>query len=135
TAVGSITLGRVNTFNSDGLVVGATKSSTGTRLGFAPGVLHPTFTLRGSTGGSSRAGVFSMGDVSAQEYDYLGSPGNVANGLADFTGGIVDIRADSIYVSRSGPDVGNGFGAASGILLIERGVADANNLHIAYKQG
>jgi len=45
--------------------------------------------------------------------------------------------ADSIYVGRSGVDVGSGgnFTTATASLTVERGTLDANNLYIAYKQG
>ena len=57
-------MGQVNTFNTDGLVVSGTRSSSGgTRLNFSSGASNPTFTLRGSAGGSSRAAVFSIGDI------------------------------------------------------------------------
>lgn len=133
-----LTLGQVNTLNTDGLVVSGTRSSSGgTRLNFSSGASNPTFTLRGSAGGSSRAAVFSIGDISAEDSDYLAPLGGSANGTADFTGGIVDLNADSIYVARSCGDVGSGgnFTTGTGTLIVERGTVDANNLYIAYKQG
>jgi autotransporter-associated beta strand protein len=140
TAIGILTLGQVNTFNTDGLVVGGTRSGSGVgnnRLGFSPGASNPTFTLRGSAGGSSRAAIFSIGDISAEDYDYLTPLGGNANGSVDFSGGIVDIKADSIYVARSCADVGSGgnFTTATGSLIVESGNVDANNVFIAYKQG
>jgi fibronectin-binding autotransporter adhesin len=135
---GILTLGQVNTFNTDGLVVSGTRGNgAGTRLGFSPGATNPTFTLRGSAGGSSRAATFSMGDISAEEYDFLAPLGGNASGVADFSGGIVDILADSIYVARSCADVGAGgnFTTATASLIVERGTVDANNVYIAYKQG
>jgi autotransporter-associated beta strand protein len=137
-ASGALTLGQENTFKTDGLVVGGTRgSSSGTRLAFTTGASSPTFRLRGSAGGSSRAAIFSIGDISAEETDYSAPLGGSASGAADFTGGIVDIMVDSIYVARSGGDVGSGgnFTTATGSLLVERGTVDANNLYIAYKQG
>jgi autotransporter-associated beta strand protein len=135
---GILTLGQVNTFNTDGLVVSGTRgNASGTRLGFSVGASNPTFTLRGSAGDSSRAANFSIGDISAEENDYLAPLGGSANGTADFSGGIVDIMADSIYVGRSAADIGSGgnFTTATGSLTVERGTVDANNVYIAYKQG
>src|SRR5712664_574208 len=94
---GFLTLGQVNAFNTDGLVVSGTRSSSsGSKLSFTSGASNPAFTLRGSAGGSSRAAVFSIGDISAEENDYLAPLGGSANGTADFSGGIVDLKADSI---------------------------------------
>jgi autotransporter-associated beta strand protein len=137
-ASGVLTLGQVNTFNTDGLVVSGTRGNgSGTRLGFSAGAANPSLTLRGSAGGSSRAAIFSIGDISAEENDYLAPLGGNASGVADFTGGILDIKADSINVARSCADVGSGgnFTTAAGSLIVERGTVDANNVFIAYKQG
>jgi hypothetical protein len=82
-------------------------------------------------------GTFSIGDMAAEPNDYLGSPAGSSTAAADFSGGSVDIRADSIYVGRSAADTGTGgsFNFGFGTFTIERGIVDVNNLYIAYKQG
>jgi len=140
-ASGVTLLGGTNTINTDGFTVGARRGNS-TMLAFGSAYSNtPTagnLILRGSAGGSSRVGTFSIGDMAAQPADYLGSPLGIGSaGIADFGGGSVDIRADKIYVGRSAADTGTGGGFANGFgtLILERGTVDANNLYIAYKQG
>src|SRR5262249_11826911 len=60
-ANGVLTLGQVNTFNTDGLVVSGTRgNAAGTKLTFPPGASNPILTLRGSAGGSTRAAFFTI---------------------------------------------------------------------------
>ena len=121
-ATGIIVLGKVNNFNTDALVVGGPKSSSGVSISFTNGnsgvfITHTGFfKLRGSAGGITRAGLFSVGDISADfntlqscnaTSNYVGS----ANGsFADFNGGTVD----SLKVSARAA-----FGAAL-LILLER---------------
>ena len=94
--------------------------------------------LRGSAGGSSRVKTFSIGDLAAQPADFLGSPAGSSTATADFSGGSVDILADSIYVGRSAADPGAG-GSFNvwfrNLVLSSAAHVDVNNLYIAYKQG
>ncbi len=137
---GQMTLGRQTTFNTDGLVVGgnrATSFSPLNQLTFIPGTSSNLFTMRGSLGGATA--VFSVGDVSATENGYSAAPAQFStlNALADFSGGTVDILADSLYVARSGLDGGdpaNNRGGVSASLLFENGVIDATNLSVGYYQ-
>lgn len=137
---GVVALGGTNIINTDGFVIGG-RRATSTVLTFGGAysntVTAGNFILRGSAGGSSRVSTFSVGDLSAQPADYLAPPVSSATGTADFSGGTVDIRADSIYVGRSAPDTGTASGTTYGFgtLILERGSVDVNNLRIAYKQG
>jgi autotransporter-associated beta strand protein len=137
--LGNILLGQVNKFNTDGLVVGGRRSSTSS-IFFAPNysntVPFATFVLRGSTGGSTGASRFSIGDDSANWNGYtnilLGTSSS-ASGNADFSGGTVDIIADTIVIGRNNlspvPQTGSGIGA----LIVEHGNVTATNVFVGQR--
>jgi autotransporter-associated beta strand protein len=139
---GRIQLGVVNTFQTDGLVVGGARAEptlNGSNLKFTPGTTNNSFTLRGSAGGSTPAAVFSMGDGSATETGYNGLPFSTQGvpGDVDFSGGTVDILANTIIIGRTsfdGPTPGTDRNSATGTLLFEQGTIDATNVNIGYFQ-
>ena len=140
---GVIQLGLINNFNTDGLVVGGRHSSAAS-LSFGPayfnGVTPGTFTLRGSAGGTTPISTFSIGDDSANWDGYdtpsLGTSGS-ASATADFSGGTVDILADSIFIGRAASagntSLANQTGSGTGTLIAEHGTITATNLYIGYK--
>jgi autotransporter-associated beta strand protein len=139
-AGGSVVLGAVNTFNTDGLVVGgnrATASSLASQLNFAAGSTGGTFTLRGSAGGSMPAAFFNVADAAAREDGYAGTGlgTGVVRGTADFSGGAVDILADKIFVGRSANATGSDRGSAVGSLAVQQGTVSATNLYVGFYQG
>ena len=132
-------LGAVNTFNTDGLTVGGPTAKNGTRMYL--GTPGATFKLRGSAGGTTSASVFSVGDQSADlagySHFYLPFSGGEggANGVADFSGGSVDIRASDIYIGRAASP-NNTFldnSSASGQMILEQGNVNATNVFVGYK--
>jgi autotransporter-associated beta strand protein len=145
---GLIGLGATNAFNTDGLTVGGRRSATGSgsiplsKVVFSDNYLNTTplatFTLRGSAGGGTPIETFSIGDQSANCDGYgTAFPGtsSSANGTADFSGGYVDILADTIVVGRTAdtqvPQGGGGFG----FLIVEHGTVTATNVFVAQKMG
>ncbi len=133
---GTLVLGQVNNFNTDGLTVGGRRSSS-TKLAF--GTTPGTFTLRGSAGGSTPISVFSVGDAAANWDGYAtafpGTSASVSSAVADFSGGTVDILADSIYLGRaaSAGAVTNASGSGVGTLIVNAGTVTATNLYLGYK--
>jgi autotransporter-associated beta strand protein len=139
TAGGIILLGQANSVNTDGLVVGGRRGGSGTLLAFAgaysntPAMGH--FTLRGSDGNTA-VSVFSVGDVGAEPNDYNAYPySSTSTSMADFSGGVVDILADSIYIGRSTPSTttNNNTSTATGIMIVENGTVTATNVYLANK--
>jgi autotransporter-associated beta strand protein len=135
-----VELGRVNNFNTDGLIVGGRRSSsTFLRFGVANqyGANTGTFRLRGSAGGASAISTFGIGDFQGNTEGYdIWFPGtsSSANGTADFSGGTVDIIADSIYIGRGSPAIAtNQSGSGVGTLIVEQGTITANNLYLGFK--
>jgi fibronectin-binding autotransporter adhesin len=136
-------LGGVNRFNTDGLVAGGLRAGFGTLMSFGPGysnsVVTSTFTLRGSAGGSTPASLFAIGDLSGVWDSYhTNHPGSISGGssssIADFSGGMVDILADSLYIGRSAPnEVATVTSASQGTLIVEQGTVTATNVYIANK--
>ena len=132
-------LGKVNAFNTDALVVGGLRAGFGTILNFGPGnsnsVPVSTFTLRGSAGGATPIPLFTVGDLSAN-YDSFTTnrTGSSSTSSADFSGGVVDILADKIYVGRSANnEVAVSSSASTGNLIVEQGTVTATNVYIAHK--
>jgi autotransporter-associated beta strand protein len=131
-------LGGVNTFNTDALVVGGQRAGFGTVLEFSPAYSNAsplaTFTLRGSAGNNA-VSVFSIGDLSATTTGFNAIPfNNTSSSRADFSGGTVDIWADSIYIGRSTAGTGTVTAATStGNLIVEHGNVTATNVFMNYK--
>jgi autotransporter-associated beta strand protein len=139
TSAGVVFLGQTNFFGTDGLVVGGRRANSGTFLGFAGAYSNTPamgrFTLRGSAGNNG-VSVFSVGDLSAEPDDYNAFPtGTTSTSTADFSGGVVDILADSIYIGRSTPSFTTNTSTLTsmGILLVENGTVTATNVYIANK--
>jgi autotransporter-associated beta strand protein len=130
-------LGSVNTFNTDALVVGGRGATAGTTLAFGTNYFNasplPTFTLRGSAGNTA-VSTFSIGDLAADATSFNAVPSfNTASSTADFSGGTVDIWADSIYIGRSTPSVVSNSVSAQGALIVENGTVTATNVFMNYK--
>jgi autotransporter-associated beta strand protein len=141
TGVAVMNLGSTNTFSTDALVVGGRGAGSGggsvTILQFNPNYLNanplPGFTLRGSAGNTAIS-VFSIGDLSADTTSFNASPGGGNSaGTADFSGGTVDIWADSLYIGRSTPATVTSTSTGSGALIVENGTVTATNVFMNYK--
>jgi autotransporter-associated beta strand protein len=137
---GAVLLGQTNFFGTDSLVVGGRRSSSGTFLGFAGAYSNTPalgqFNLRGSAGNNG-VSVFSVGDLSAEPDGYNAFPtgGTSPSIVADFSGGVVDILADSIYIGRTTPSftTNNNTLTAQGSLIVENGTVTATNVYLANK--
>jgi autotransporter-associated beta strand protein len=136
-----MTLGSSNRFNTDALVVGGRLAASGTILQFGASYLNanplPTFTLRGSAGNTA-ASTFSIGDLAADTTSFSAIPffnGSFTAGIADFSGGTVDIWVDSLYIGRSTPSTAQPTSAATGqgTLIVENGTVTATNVFMNYK--
>jgi fibronectin-binding autotransporter adhesin len=133
----TVYLGGVNTFNTDALVVGGRKANAGTTLQFGPAFTNAnplsSFTLRGSAGNTAVT-IFSIGDLAADTASFNAVPnGTAGSSKADFSGGTVDIWADSIYIGRSSPSTSNNVTSGTGSLIVENGTVIATNVFMNYK--
>jgi autotransporter-associated beta strand protein len=132
-------LGSVNTFNTDALVVGGRRAGPLTTLQFGPAYSNasplPGFALRGSAGNTA-VSTFSIGDLAADTTSFNAIPYGLAGpSKADFSGGTVDIWADSIYIGRSTPSTAlpSNPVSAQGTLIVENGTVTATNVFMNYK--
>jgi autotransporter-associated beta strand protein len=133
----TVNLGGVNTFNTDALVVGGRSAGNATTLQFGPAYMNanplPSLTLRGSAGNTA-VSTFSVGDMAADATSFNAVPVNVTgSSVADFSGGTVDILADSLYIGRSTPSPSNSFTSGQGTLIVENGTVTATNVFMNYK--
>jgi len=134
---GVLLLGNTNTFNTDALVVGGRRAGFGTLLAFGPTYSNTaplsTFTLRGSAGNNA-ASVFSIGDLSADTTSFNAFPySSAGSSTANFSGGSVDIWADSLYIGRSTPANASSTATGTGTLIVENGTITATNVFMSYK--
>lgn len=137
---GVLELGAANRFHTDGLTVGG-RRSTASFLRFGAGSVNTeppsTFVLRGSAGGDTPIPQFTIGDTMANPEGYgVAHPGNPAGstGTADFSGGVVDILAESIWIGRgSTAAAATVSGNGNGTLIADRGVISTTNLYIGVK--
>jgi autotransporter-associated beta strand protein len=139
TTAGVVLLGQANSVNTDGLVVGGRRANSGNLFAFAGAYSNTPamgrFTLRGSAGNNA-VSVLSVGDLSAEPDGYNAYPyGGTSTSTADFSGGVVDILADSIYIGRSTPSTttNNNLSTATGVLIVENGTVTATNVYLANK--
>ncbi len=149
--IGVLTLGYANVFNADWLAVGGARAnqSPNGQLGFG-GITNGSFKLRGSAGGSTRAPLFSVGDMQAADNYTVVRPGTSAGlwgssrssvGTAEFRGNTVDILVDSLILGRNlTTNETTAFntgatGTGNGTLNFDGGVIDVNSLYMGYKVG
>jgi autotransporter-associated beta strand protein len=135
----AMTLGSSNRFNTDALVVGGRRAFFGATLQFGSNYLNatplPAFTLRGSAGNTA-VSTFSIGDLAADTTSFNAIPfGNAGASTADFSGGAVDIWADSIYIGRGTPSTALPTSSATGqgTLIVENGTVTATNVFMNCK--
>lgn len=104
-------LGGSNALNVGTLVAGGARAN-GT-IQFASGLDRPSLILRGATGGDSRANVF-LGD-SWNASGLVSTGGSSAPvGTMNLSGGIVDLRIDTMRIGLGGTDNGGFAGGAYG---------------------
>jgi hypothetical protein len=121
----AIHLGIANTITADTIGV-ARQKTTGTlkfNSIYANVAPYPTLTVQGFS--SSRVSVFDVGSG-------VGNTGTTTGtGTADFSGGIVNILADTMSVGRgSTPASGTSGGTTTGILTFDAGSINVNTLNV-----
>jgi hypothetical protein len=123
-ANGLINLGISNAVFADTITIGREKSS-GT-LNFNPAItnLAPTLYLRGQT--ANRVNLLAISDNSGQS-----ASGSSSSGLVDFSGGTVDVMANTILLGNG--QTSSGTGAATGTLNLSGGTIDVNTLEAGYQ--
>lgn len=123
----SVQLGQSNAIFANNISIGNRKSYGVIKFNDAVTNNSPVAYFRGANG--SRMSNFWVGD------DFAETGTGVTNtGIADFTGGIVDVMADNAIVAR-GQNVGNRDTIAYGTLTLERGTMDVNTLRIGTQLG
>jgi fibronectin-binding autotransporter adhesin len=118
-------LGQTNAIFADVIRVGGSKSPAVSML-FNPAFVNPSAYFRGQT--AERVTTYSIGDNSVQTTSNQGS-----DGTNDFSGGAVDIKADTLYVGRGESGGGNAAGTGGGVLIYGPGIVDVNNLEVGYQ--
>ncbi|HWX21540.1 MAG TPA: autotransporter-associated beta strand repeat-containing protein [Candidatus Binatia bacterium] len=138
---GNLTLGKLNSFNTDWLAIGGYRANqANNNLAFASGITNGSLKVRGSSGGNSRANI-SIGDIAANESGTtnLTDTSRSQTGVAEFRGATVDIMADAIYLGRNlftNDTINTGAtGVGTGNLNLDAGTIDVNNLYLGYKIG
>jgi autotransporter-associated beta strand protein len=124
-------LGQTNVLNvANVTIAGARATSTMT---FNPAFISstPTLTMRGIAGGDSRVSNIVIGD----NWGDAAGKTNTAAGTLDLTGGVADIKADTITLGRFTQNGGSASTAtvARGTLTFNAGTIDVNNLILGYQ--
>ncbi len=130
-----LALGGTNRFNTDGLVVGGYRSGQAAYLMFGDAYANGTFTLRGSDG-SHAASVFSIGDMTANWTSYNTTPQDddyYSAGVVDFSGGVVDMLVNNLYIGSSSTAPASFSGGGIGTLIAERGTITVTNVYLGRK--
>ena len=118
-------LGLANTLFLDYATIG--RGDTNALLAFNPAFLGsgPFVQVRGISGGSSRVGVYVVGDGSA------GAAANNAPSTNDFSGGTVDAMINYLCVGRGRSGSSSTIGG-SGVLTLDQGTINANALAVGF---
>jgi hypothetical protein len=118
-------LGINNSINLDYATIG--RGDTNALVAFNPAFLasSPSVTIRGTNGGSTRVGVYVVGDGSA------GAQANNAPSTNDFTGGTVDAMINYLCVGR-GRSGNSSTTGSSGVLTFNNGTIDVNTLAVGF---
>jgi len=121
-----LVLGATNTLNIDTINVGLNFAS-GT-VAFRSGLTNPTVTIRGSSGGTSRAD-FTVGNTGTTALS------NTQGSSADFSGsgGSIDARFNNLLISRRGD---NGSATTyTNSMTVAKGTVDATSVVVGQSAG
>ena len=118
-------LGQVNTIAAD--TIALARQKTLATLAFNPiyanTAPYPTATIQGFS--SDRVSVFDVGSGAGNTGTTTGT------GTADFSGGKVNLRADTLSVGRaSTPASGSSAGTTTGVLTFDAGTINVNTLNV-----
>lgn len=122
-----IYLGRLNAIFADTIVIGRQKAQSGAFLVFNPAFTNasPDAVIRGNS--DDRVSLYAVGDAS------LLNTTQSSMGTNDFSGGTVDLLADTMILGRGA--LSSGTGTGSGILTFTAGTIDVNTLEAGYQTG
>jgi len=87
---GALGLGKANTLNTNTLTIGGFNGTGAVR--FQDGVTNGTLVVRGTGGGSTRAGTITVGETSSGLRD--------GSGVLDLTGGTIDLSGTNLLIGR-----------------------------------
>jgi hypothetical protein len=121
---GLINLGISNAIYADTITIGREKSSGTLNFNTAITNLGPTLYLRGQT--TSRVSLLAISDNSAQS-----SSSSSSSGLVDFSGGTVDVMANTILLGNG--ETSSGSGTATGTLNLAGGTINVNTVEAGYQ--
>ena len=126
TSGASVTLGTNTTIHSDTILVGSNSAQYGTStLNLNAGAGTPAVTIRGTSGGSSRA---NMTVGHKKDSDYAGG-----SGVVDFaaTGSVLDAMLGTLVIGKHEIGAGNFNNATSGSFAFNAGTLDATSITLA----
>jgi hypothetical protein len=119
-----IYLGLQNDISADAIIIGRQKATNGAFMVFNPAFTNqnPGVVIRGNS--AARVPLYAVGDAS------LLSTTQTSNATNDFSGGNVDLLADTMFVGRGA--IGN-TGGGNGVLTFAEGTIDVNTLEAGYQ--
>jgi hypothetical protein len=122
-----IYLGRLNAIFADAVFIGRQKAQNGAFLVFNPAFTNsnPEAVIRGTS--DDRVSLYAVGDAS------LLNTTQHSLGTNDFTGGSVDLLADTMILGRGA--LSSGTATGSGIFIFTSGTVDVNTLEAGYQNG
>lgn len=123
-----VRLGQTNTLRADKIIVSGARTSA--TLQFRSGLAGtPTLTIRGKSGGTSRANVWIADQAGNGGYGSGGS--SSITGVVDLTAGTpgsLDARVNELIIGRNGAVASSTIGAATGTLTYNAGTLDATTI-------
>ena len=118
-------LGKTNTFNADTIIMGSARAST--TVSVQSGVTNAGWTIRGTSGGSSRADLI-LG-INANAYSTGGIGGSTAStATVNLTGVTVDFLLDELVLGVAGSVASERIGHGNGNLTISQGTVNATSV-------
>ncbi|MFM8536263.1 MAG: beta strand repeat-containing protein, partial [Acidimicrobiia bacterium] len=118
---GVLGLGKANTLNTTTLAIGGFNGSGAIR--YQGGVSNGTLVVRGTGGGSSRAGTITVGETSSGTRD--------GSGILDATGGTIDLSGTNLLIGRHGANSNTPSG--SGTVTMPGGSVDVITMVLGEK--
>lgn len=120
-------LGKSNEFFIDSIGVGTLKTTAS--MLFNTGLNNPVAYFRGPGGDPNRIRFWTIADMSSS-----GSSSGNCNGTNDFSGGTVDILADTMSLGRDRQGGNTGTSVTKGTLTFTAGIIDVNTIYIGNQQ-
>ncbi len=122
----TLKLGQTNTFNANTILIAAARAST--TVSVQSGVTDPNWTIRGNSGGSSRADLI-LG-INGSAYGATAGGSSAPTATVNLTGVNVDFLLDELVLGVAGSVASNQIGHGVGNLTISEGTVDANSVTI-----